>query len=161
MTKPITEPEIDLSGQPDWTPFDAPSLVGSTLRFVSGDRDGNRFRMRYYKDGEGQLQAMTWFGPGCEGPPDHAHGGAIAAVFDEVLGLAAWSAGRSVVVGELTIRFEQLLPIGCVVQVSSRIEQEKGRKLRVTGRICSGEVVYARADCICIEIPAKKNPQIS
>lgn len=147
--------EIDLSGPPDWTPFDAPALVGSTLRFVSGDKSGDRFRMRYFKERSGNLTALAWFGPGTEGPPGHAHGGAISAIFDEVLGLAAWTAGHSVVVGELTIRFLKLLPVHAVVQVSSEILEQQGRKVKVQGRIHEGDTVYAQADCICIEIPAR------
>lgn len=152
-----TEPQIDLSGQPGWTPFDAPSLVGSTLRFVSGDKSSDRFRMRYFKDTSGSLTALTWFGPGTEGPPGHAHGGAISAVFDEVLGLAAWTAGHSVVVGELTIRFLKLLPVHAVVQVSSQILEQQGRKVKVQGQIHNGKTIYAQADCICIEIYGKSS----
>jgi hypothetical protein len=77
-----------LDGEPGWEPFDAPALVGGSLRFVSGDRTGARFRMRYFRDDAGHLVARVWFGPETEGPPDHAHGGSIAAVLDEVLGLA-------------------------------------------------------------------------
>ena len=56
-------PPVDLGGEAGWTPFDAPSLVGESLRFVSGEPDGNRFRVRYYRDEESQLKARIWFGP--------------------------------------------------------------------------------------------------
>ena len=94
-----------LSGEPGWELFDAPALVGETLRFVSGDQTGNRFRMQYFRDRQSHLVARVWFGPVTEGPPDHAHGGSIAAVLDEVLGLAAWAAGHRVVVGNLNVSF--------------------------------------------------------
>ena len=94
-----------LSGEPGWEFFDAPALVGETLRFVSGDQTGNRFRMKYFRDRQSHLVARVWFGPVTEGPPDHAHGGSIAAVLDEVLGLAAWAAGHRVVVGNLNVSF--------------------------------------------------------
>src|ERR1035437_2390675 len=45
-------PPVDLEGDAGWIPFDAPSLVGESLRFVSGDPNGNRFRARYYRDDE-------------------------------------------------------------------------------------------------------------
>jgi len=148
---PTQEQEIDLNGEDGWTPFDAPALVGETLRFVSGDRTGNRFRMRYYRNQEQNLVARVWFGPVTEGPPDHAHGGSIAAVMDEVLGLAAWAAGHRIVVGNLNISFKALLPILTVVQVETEVVSVEGRKVMVHGRICSLDgTVYASGECLCI-----------
>ena len=162
MSKKVSEkicitlcPPVDLSGAADWIPFDAPSLVGESLRFVSGEPDGNRFRVRYYRDGAEQLQARIWFGPETEGPPGHAHGGSMAAVLDEVLGLAAWAAGYPIVVGNLNISFRNLLPLQQVVTVESRVVSAEGRKVMVHGRICSGETIYAEGECLCITIPGK------
>lgn len=146
---------VDLNGEAGWTPFDAPSLVGESLRFVSGEPDGNRFRVRYYRDGEEHLQARVWFGPETEGPPGHAHGGSVAAVLDEALGLAAWAAGYSIVVGNLNVNFRNLLPLQKVVTVESRVVSAEGRKVMVHGRISCGETVYAEAECLCITIPVK------
>lgn len=148
-------PPVDLSGEIDWIPFDAPALVGASLRFVSGEPEGNRFRVRYYRDAEQQLKARIWFGPETEGPPGHAHGGSMAAVLDEVLGLAAWAAGHSIVVGNLNVSFRNLLPLQQVVTVESRVVSAEGRKVRVHGRICLGETVYAEGDCLCITVPKR------
>ena len=145
-----------LEGEPNWTAFDAPALVGETLRFVSGDQTGNRFRMSYFRDQEQNLVARVWFGPVTEGPPGHAHGGSIAAVLDEVLGLAAWAAGHGVVVGNLNISFRQLLPLQTVVQVNTRLISVQGRKIMVHGEICSLEgIVVATAEALCIKIAAE------
>jgi acyl-coenzyme A thioesterase PaaI-like protein len=148
-------PPVDLSGEPGWEPFDAPSLVGASLRFVSGEPDGNRYRVRYFRDREQQLRARIWFGPETEGPPGHSHGGAMAAVLDEVLGLAAWAAGYPIVVGNLNISFRNQLPLEQVVTVESRVISAEGRKIMVHGRIGCGATVYAEAECLCITIPEK------
>lgn len=146
----------ELAGEPGWTPFDAPALVGDSLRFVSGDPTGKRFRVRYYRDLESQLVARIWFGPETEGPPGNAHGGSIAAVLDEVLGLAAWAAGYAIVVGKLNIHFQKLLPLRTVVEVRSRVVSAEGRKIMVHGGIHGpGDVVYAEADCLCITLPGR------
>lgn len=144
-----------LAGDADWVPFDAPALVGESLRFVSGDPEGNRFRVRYYRDPAQQLRARIWFGPETEGPPGHAHGGAIAAALDEVLGLAAWNAGYPIVVGNLNVGFRSLLPLQQVVTVETDIVSAAGRKVMVHGRICRGEAVYAEGECLCITIPGR------
>lgn len=143
---------VDLSGEPGWTAFDAPSLVGESLRFVSGEADSNRFRVQYYRDVEKHLHARIWFGPETGGPPGHAHGGSVAAVMDEALGLAAWAAGYPVVVGNLNVSFRNMLPLEKVVTIESRIISIKGRKIMVHGRIFSDETVYAEAECLCITI---------
>lgn len=142
-----------LAGEAGWTAFDAPALVGETLRFVSGDPTGNRFRLRYFRDAGENLVARVWFGPVTEGPPEHAHGGSIAAVLDEVLGLAAWAAGHPIVVGNLNVNFRQLLPIKTVVQVNTRVVSVEGRKVMVHGEICSLDgTTYARGECLCITL---------
>lgn len=146
---------VPLAGDADWTPFDAPALVGESLRFVSGDPEGNRFRVRYYRDPAQQLRARIWFGPETEGPPGHAHGGAIAAVLDEVLGLAAWNAGYPIVVGNLNVGFRSLLPLQQVVTVETDIISAAGRKVMVHGRICRNETVYAEGECLCITLPGR------
>lgn len=148
-------PPVDLSGEPDWTPFDAAALVGESLRFVSGDPEGNRFRVRYYQDQELHLKARIWFGPETEGPPDNAHGGSIAAVLDEVLGLSAWAAGYPIVVGNLSVNFRNLLPLQKVVTVESKIISAEGRKVMVHGRIFCEKTTYAAGECLCITLPGK------
>lgn len=146
---------VDLRGEQDWQPFDAPSLVGASLRFVSGEPGGNRYRIRYYRNPVGQLRARVWFGPETEGPPGHAHGGSMAAVLDEVLGLAAWAAGYPIVVANLNVSFRNLLPLETVVTVESDMTAVDGRKVTVHGRIRSGATVYAEGECLCIVI---RNP---
>jgi acyl-coenzyme A thioesterase PaaI-like protein len=147
----VVVPDVDLQGEIGWESFDAPALVGETLRFVSGDRTGDRFRMSYFRDQEQHLVARVWFGPVTEGPPDHAHGGSIAAVLDEVLGLAAWADGHKVVVGNLNVSFRQLLPIQTVVQVNTKIVSVQGRKVMVHGEVCSLEgTTFATGECLCI-----------
>ena len=154
MISLFTPAPPDLSGDTDWIPFDAAALVGKSLRFVSGDPEGDRFRVRYFRDPAQQLRARIWFGPETEGPPGNAHGGAIAAVLDEVLGLAAWAAGYPIVVGNLNVSFRGLLPVEQVVTVETDIISIAGRKIMVHGRICRDGTVYAEGECLCITLPA-------
>lgn len=153
----IKEQIVNLEGEAGWTQFDAPSLVGESLRFVSGEPDGNRFRVRYFRDAEQHLHARIWFGPETGGPPGHAHGGAIAAVMDEALGLAAWAAGYPIVVGNLNVSFRNLLPLEKVVTLESRVVSVEGRKVMVHGRLfCDEDTVYAEGQCLCITLPDRK-----
>ena len=148
-------PPVDLGGEDGWIPFDAPALVGESLRFVSGEPDGNRFRVRYFRDAEKHLHARIWFGPETGGPPGHAHGGAVAAIMDEALGLAAWAAGYAIVVGNLNVSFRNMLPLEKVVTMESRVVSVAGRKIMVHGRIFCGDTMYAEGECLCITIPGR------
>ena len=79
----------------------------------------------------------------------------MAAVLDEVLGLAAWAAGYPIVVGNLNVSFRNLLPLQKVVTVESKIVSAEGRKVMVHGRIYCGKATYAVGECLCITIPGK------
>ena len=146
---------VDLSGESGWALFDAPALVGESLRFVSGDPEGDRFRVSYYRDAGQHLHARIWFGPETQGPPGHAHGGAIAAVMDEALGLAAWAEGYPVVVGNLNVSFKNMLPLLKVVTLESKVVSVEGRKIMVHGRLFCDDTLFAEGECLCITIPGR------
>lgn len=154
------QPAIDLSGEADWTAFDAPALVGESLRFVSGNPEEDRFRISYFRDPAQHLHARIWFGPETGGPPGHAHGGAIAAVMDEALGLAAWAAGYPIVVGNLNVSFRNLLPLEKVVTLESEVVSAEGRKIMVHGRLFCDDTLFAEGQCLCITLPDHNQKQM-
>lgn len=134
--------DIDLSGESDWT--DMEQFRAPLARpFVSADPDPERFRVRYYTDPLGNLAARAWFGPHCEGPPGHAHGGSVAAVLDEAMGGNCWVQGHAVLAGTLTIKYRRPLPLGSVVTVRTAVDRVEGRKVFAVGRLldASGAVV--------------------
>jgi acyl-coenzyme A thioesterase PaaI-like protein len=134
---------------PGWRPLD-PAPEES---FVSGDPVGQRLRVRYFTEGEA-VRALVWFGPEAVGPPGHAHGGAIAAVLDEAMGVAAWTAGHPVVAARLVTDFRRMVPLGTVTRVETAVEPAEGRKVRLTARLlgpegtlhAEGEAVFVRLD---------------
>ena len=136
----------DLSASPGWTPIDA----FPQRSFVSGDPDGDRLRVQYYER-DSALLARVWFGPEAEGPPGHAHGGALAAVIDEAMGYAAWLAGHPVVAARLTTDFRRMLPLGTVCTVEPVVERVDGRKVHVAARIAGPDgTVYAEGSEIFV-----------
>lgn len=91
-----------LAPEPGWAALgDWPFPHGKPGRFVVGDDTQTRFAIRYYRDADDadRLHGKIWFGPGTEGPPLHAHGGAMAAVLDELVGVLCWASGRAVLDG--------------------------------------------------------------
>ena len=144
-----------LAPEPGWAPMGPwPFPHGRPGQFVVGDDSGNRFRIRYYRDAVDPhvFHGKVWFGPGTEGPPMHAHGGAMAAVLDEALGTACWVAGIAVVAGTLTTRYRKMLPLCRVVLVEARIEGRGGRSVRVVGRLYDANGTYTEAEAVYVAI---------
>ena len=175
----LTDGSPSLDGDPGWTEVFSPMDAVRARSFVSGDGAAEgRIRIRYFADpdslprlggapraeeqiaeeqsgagGIGALVARVWFGPGAEGPPGHVHGGAQAAVLDEVLGLAAWLAGYPVVMARLEVDMRRMLPLGTVCTVRTEITSVQGRKVQVVGRLVGAEgVAYAEASGTCVAI---------
>lgn len=125
---------MDLSAtDPGWTPLTPFWETLGTRSFVSSDDDGDRLRVRYYADGEGRTWARAWFGPGAEGPPAHVHGGALAALMDEAMGMAVLATGRVCVAARIEVDFRSMVPLGEVVTVELAVGEAVGAKAPVRG----------------------------
>src|SRR5512139_2265568 len=121
MPAPEPEPPFD-PHEEGFVRLSEAKPVHRVRSFVSGEPEGDRLRVAYwFNRTNGDLRARVWFGPGAEGPPGHAHGGAIAAVLDEVMGVCVWEAGRRVVAARLDITFLTPLPLGTDVIVRAQI----------------------------------------
>lgn len=72
---------------------------------------------------------------GFNGPPGAVHGGFVAAVLDELLGMAAVVAGVGGFTGTLTVRYLRPTPIATDLQLEAQVERSDGRKTVVRGQI--------------------------
>ena len=144
----------DLSGEPGWEPLVLPPVLSDLKSFVSGDPEGDRFRVRYYYDPEsGHVQARVWFGPRTAGPPGRAHGGSIAAVLDEAMGVAALYAGYIVVAGRLTVDFATMLPLQTVTTAEAWVERVEGPKIHTRAHLKqAGGETYATSTGLFVNI---------
>ena len=143
----------DLSAPSDWRELDSTSFL-SYKSYVSGDPDGNRIRMKYYKHKETkEMLAKVWFGPGAQGPPGQAHGGSTAAVLDEGMGIAAWLAGHLVLAAKLNIEYKKLLPLGTVATLQTRVVEVKGIRVTMTAELKSAKgELFCKAEGLFIKI---------
>ena len=78
-----------VASEPDWEPFQPFPELAARESFVSGGppRTGSGSPTSSDRAQPG-LVGRAWFGPETQGPPGHAHGGAVSAVLDEALGAA-------------------------------------------------------------------------
>lgn len=144
--------------EPGWEPIEPPRLEGGRGSFVSGDPQGDRLRVRYFRrTGDGRLVGRAWFGPGALGPPGHAHGGSIAAVLDEAMGAAAWLAGYLVVAVRLDTSFQRMLPLGTDAFLEAWIDRVEGRKVWTLGRLLGADdEPFAEAEALFVTLDPKR-----
>jgi acyl-coenzyme A thioesterase PaaI-like protein len=135
----------------DLTPVVPFPGAGTRRTFVSGDPDGTRLRIEYFRRGsDGALVARVWFGPGSEGPPGYAHGGSVASVLDEAMGAAAWMAGHFSVAARLIVDFREMVPVGLEGMIDTRIATVDGRKVTVRSRLLDGDRVLAEGEALFV-----------
>ncbi len=96
-----------------------------------------------------------------EGPPDRMHGGAIAWLFDNIMGMALQSLDLRCATGTLTLRFVAPTPLDAALRMTAEADEPQGRKVTVraactttpehrpsTARACSSCCVRA-SGCEC------------
>lgn len=67
------------------------------------------------------------------GAPGLAHGGAIAAACDDLLGFTLWIAGTPAVTRSLTVEYLQPVPLHHPHRLTARIAHRTGRAIHVAG----------------------------
>lgn len=122
--------------------------------YVLGQDGDERMRVAHFRrDDDGALVGKVWFGPWCEGPPGHAHGGSMAAVLDDAIGKVGWLNGHRVVAARITVHFRKMLPLGTDATLEAWIEQVDGRKVHTRGRLLGDDgEAFAEAEGLFIEL---------
>jgi acyl-coenzyme A thioesterase PaaI-like protein len=151
----MTPPPITVD--PGWEPLWPFPKLSEGRSFVSGRQAADRMRVAYFrKADDDRLLARAWFGPGTEGPPAHAHGGAIAAVLDEIMGGVCWMNGHPVLAARVTINFARPIPLGTDATVEAWIDLIEGRKISTRARLLDAEsLVFAEADGLFVVMKAE------
>lgn len=127
--------DADLGPEANWVVADPLAELPSVQNFVH-TKDPDRIRIQYYRVQDATpLYAKVVFGPGAEGPPKHAHGGALMAVLDEIAGGACWVNGHRVVLANFNANMRHSVPLDTVLIATGDIISVEGRKVMATGLI--------------------------
>lgn len=154
----ILELPPEVTAELGWEPFVPLALEGGQRSFVSGKTQSGLLRVQYFRRrGDGAVVGRAWFGPGAAGPPGHAHGGSIAAVLDEAMGVAAWSSGYASVAAHLEVDFSRMIPLGTDALLEAWVEKASGRKVTTRGRLLDddGEPFAEAAGLFVVLDPAR------
>ncbi|WP_264888827.1 PaaI family thioesterase, partial [Dietzia sp. NCCP-2495] len=100
---------------------------------------------------DGTVRCELELGIEYQGPPGCVHGGIVALVFDEMLGLANAAAGSVGLTADLNISYKSPTPLGAPLRFDARQVRVEGRKIWTSGTLHAGDRLCATAEGLFIE----------
>jgi acyl-coenzyme A thioesterase PaaI-like protein len=125
--------------------------VARELNPISGGGSALALPLDMWRDHE-RAWGRVRFAAAYEGPPGHAHGGFVAAVFDQFLGFAQCIAGGSGVTGKLELRYVKPTPLHVELRLEAVLKERVGRLTYVSGKMWAGDTVTAKAQAMFVDI---------
>jgi acyl-coenzyme A thioesterase PaaI-like protein len=122
---------------------------------VSGQANPMGMEANLWREGDGAVMEVT-LGPAFEGAPGRAHGGVVAALFDEVMGLALSATGSLAFTGRLAVTYRAPTPLGVVLRARAWSSHRSGRKLTISAELHSGPTLLAEAEGLFIAVEAEQ-----
>jgi len=87
-----------------------------------------------------------------EGAPGRAHGGIVAAAFDDVTGFVIAQLQEPAFTGELTVRYLAPVPVDEPLEIRARLDGRERRKLFISGEVRADGTVIATCRAIYITV---------
>lgn len=129
--------------------------AGQTAMFedsiVSGLANPMSIAATYEHQGQ-EAVARVVLGPAFEGAPGRAHGGIVAALFDETMGAVLPTAGTLAYTGSLTINYRAPTPIGEELEIRARVTGREGRRLTMKAAGTTAGSTFADATAVFISV---------
>jgi len=110
-------------------------LPGHGWCFVCGSENPHSIGITMWVDDDGVMTSEFTLADAQQGPPGLSHGGASAAILDEVMGLVVWAAGMKVAAVNLEINYQKPLPLHQPLSLEARIIEKDNGKIFSTGEI--------------------------
>jgi acyl-coenzyme A thioesterase PaaI-like protein len=106
-------------------------------------------QVRYEGD---EAVATVTLAAGFEGAPGRAHGGIVAAVFDDVTGYVLRLAGSPAFTGRLSVTYHAPTPLCVPLEFRSRIAERRQRTLLITAECRHGATVLTSAEATFVMV---------
>src|SRR4051812_31754903 len=97
---------------------------------VSGDANPMGLDVQFFREGDEAVSRVV-LGPAFEGAPNRAHGGVVAAVFDDLMGFVLTIHESPAYTAELTVRYKRPTPVGEEIEFRARLVNRRGRRLQI------------------------------
>jgi hypothetical protein len=85
-----------------------------------------------------------------EGPPGHIHGGYVAAIFDQFMGMAQIIGKQPGMTGTLKVRYLRPSPLNTELQLEAWLDRVEGRKTIISAEIRNGDSITATCEALFI-----------
>jgi acyl-coenzyme A thioesterase PaaI-like protein len=105
---------------------------------------------------EGRFVARGVLGAAFEGPPGYVHGGWVALMFDEALGIANVAGGHAGMTARLTVRYRRPTPLRTPLRLEASTHAREGRRITATGTLHAGDLLCAEAEGLFVQIGAER-----
>lgn len=122
---------------------------------VSGRANPMGIAIRVHREG-GDAVARVALGAAFEGAPGRAHGGIVAAVFDDTMGFVLSMERTPAFTGRLTVTYRAPTPVEEELEFRARLRERSGRKLVVDGEALWRGDRVAEAEGLFIAIPPER-----
>ena len=106
--------------------------------------------------GRREIRGRVTFGYAYEGPPTCVHGGVIAELFDELLGISNIVVDQGAMTGTLTIRYRKPTPLLAPLELVARHTGRDGRKVYAWGGIYHRGELTAEAEGTFVDVPPNR-----
>ncbi len=134
------------------SPLDGQSLEHYPDCIVSGPANPMGVALTCHREGDDAVATVS-LGAAFEGAPGRAHGGIVAAVFDDVMGFVLSMVSTPAYTGRLTVSYLAPTPLGTGLEFRARLRERDGRKLWIDGEAIVDGNRFATAEGLFIAIP--------
>ncbi len=117
---------------------------------VGGEANPLAPPVRLYKESGDVLVGKMMFSAAFEGGPGVAHGGFVAAAFDELLGLTQSLTGKAGMTARLKVRYRSPCPLQRELRLEGRVHKTEGRMIVARGTMHAGERLVADSEATFI-----------
>jgi acyl-coenzyme A thioesterase PaaI-like protein len=122
---------------------------------VSGQGNPMGIALSVRRVGDEALATVS-LGPAFEGAPGRAHGGVVAAVFDDVMGYVLQLTRTPAYTGRLTVSYRAPVPLGRDLHVRGWLVHRSGRKLTINAEMSDNGELISEAEGLFIAIPPER-----
>src|SRR5882724_659624 len=122
---------------------------------VSGAANPMVLGMSIWRDGD-EAVARVRLGHAFEGAPGRAHGGVVAAIFDDVMGIVLTIKATPAFTARLTVSYLAPVPVGVELEFRARQTWREGRKLFIAAEATHEGSVIAEAEGLFIALPPER-----
>ena len=144
--------EADTTALAEGRPDATAAAVGDRLEFDPFSACGGRFHpaavgLDLVRDGEAAVAAYTTVDPMFQGPAGRVHGGVVAMIADEVMGMVNRVVGQRAFTARLTVNLRAPAPTGVALEFRAHQRERNGRKIfiDVEGRSPAGPFMDGEA----------------